>query len=284
MKLVAVQMSISDGRPDENLVRAGELLDGAGLSGGDLVCLPELLNTGYDWETIGRLTEEDKAKTLEALAGHARKHGIFLVAGSIAEAVGGLRYNASYVFSPSGGILGRYAKTHLFSPIDEDRHFMPGDASLVVEACGTRVGVAICYDLRFPELFRRLVLDGARIVAMPAVWPNERAGAWRALSIARAMEEQIALIAVNRGGVDSEGREFGGSIIVDPWGNVLAEAVGGEETIIEAEFDLGEVEKARSSIPSLVERRPEVYRLDWEISEEIMADEKCGFGDAKLWE
>ena len=275
-ELIAIQMETREGDVEGNFAEAARLVAESSPQKDAIVALPELLNTGYDWDAISKLTAEDAKRQLEFLAGVAKAHGIYLLAGSIAEAVGDLRYNASYVFGPGGDILGRYAKCHLFSPFQEDVHFARGSESLCVSLGGVVCGVSICYDLRFPELYRRQVLDGATLFAIPSVWPARRGNVWRTLAIARAMEQQCTVLAVNRAGFDADGREYGGSLLVDPWGNVLAEAAGSETCIIRAEFDAAEVDKARMHIPSLCERRPEVYKLDWDISSDILAN---GGGD-----
>ncbi len=275
-ELIAVQMQISDGDPALNLDNAASLVASANPSKDAIVVLPELLNTGYDWNAISGLTEADTAEHLRQLSNISAKHGIFTIAGSIAEAVGDLRYNASYVFGPDGEKLGRYAKVHLFSPFGEDEHFVRGDSVLVAELSGALCGVSICYDLRFPELYRRQTLEGALLFAIPAVWPSKRGNIWKTLIMARAMEQQCFAVGVNRAGKDSDGVEYGGSLIVDPWGNVLAEAEGIDERVLKISADFVEADKARNHIPTFFERRPEVYRLDWDILAEAGAD-NCDF-------
>ncbi|MCD6118695.1 carbon-nitrogen family hydrolase [bacterium] len=269
MRLVAVQMNIVEGNPAENLDTLREMLETAKIKGNEFVCLPELINTGYNWNAIRAVDEDSCNAFVDELGNLARKYSISLVGGSIAEADGDLRFNTSYIFSPEGDVIGKYRKAHLFSVIDEDRYFAEGADPVVVDIDGVKVGVAICYDLRFPELFRRMILDGAEIIALPAQWPLKRAHIWRTLSIARAIENQCVFLAVNRAGIDRNVEEYGLSLIVNPWGSVIADAKGSGACIISAEYDLSEVEKAREAVPALRERRPDVYRLDWEIAGEI---------------
>lgn len=276
-ELIAIQMPVSEGDSEENLKKVSAFISDANPAANAIVVLPELVNTGYDWHSIANLTQNDAIRELGILAEIAKQHGIFLVAGSIAEAIGDLRYNSSYVFGPDGVILGRYAKVHLFTPFDEDKHFVRGAESLVSNLNGVLCGVSICYDLRFPELYRRQTIDGAVFFAIPAVWPKKRGNVWRTLAIARAMEQQCAVVAVNRAGFDAEGREYGGSLIVDPWGNVLAEAPGSDMAILKVDFDTSEVVKARGHIHSLSERRPDVYKLDWDISGDVHSNGLADF-------
>jgi len=256
-------MNIAEGEPQRNIDRVCELLNSCACVQGSVVCLPELVNTGFDYEAIARLEERDAEVFLDSLAEIARKYGIWLVGGSIAEARGDLRMNTTYDFAPTGEIVGSYTKVHLFPLIPERDRFLAGSNLRVVDFEGLAVGNAICYDLRFPELFRSLMLDGASLCVVPAQWPRMRADAWRTLSIARAIENQFYMLACNRAGFDRDGAEYGCSLIVDPWGNVIAEADGSEEVVLSAEFDLDRVTKERASLPALNDRRPEVYRLDW---------------------
>ncbi|MEP0815309.1 MAG: carbon-nitrogen family hydrolase [bacterium] len=258
-------MSVKDGDERANFDSAEAALSKASPKSGSLVVLPELFHCGYDWSFIRGLTEADTARTISRLSDCAKRHSVFLIAGSIAEARGDQKFNTSFVFDPDGNQIARYSKAHLFSLFEEDRHICAGNSAVCVECGKANVGLMICYDMRFPEHARRLAIDGAQILAVPSVWPLKRRHAWRTLAIARAIEQQCAVIAVNRAGIDSTGADYGASLIVDSWGNVLAESEGSNEDTIEAEISLDEVAKSRSHIPTFGERRPDVYRLDWEL-------------------
>jgi predicted amidohydrolase len=142
--------------------------------------------------------------------------------------------------------------------MQEDQYLQPGSSPLVLDLPWGRTGIAICYDLRFPELFRRYAVEGAKLTLIPAEWPMERVEHWRALLIARAIENQMYIVAVNTCG-EIGGTTFGGhSMVIDPWGKVVVEA--GEETaLLTVDFELDRVDQARAKIPVLDDRRPDLY-------------------------
>jgi predicted amidohydrolase len=142
--------------------------------------------------------------------------------------------------------------------MDEDKWLAPGEESVLVEADWGKTGLAICYDLRFTELFRKYALNGAKLVILPAEWPNRRTAHWQTLLRARAIEDQMYVIAVNRVG-ESRGEHFGGrSAVIDPWGEAVVEA-GSDPALLHAEIDLALVDDVRKRIPVFEDRRPDVY-------------------------
>ena len=158
----------------------------------------------------------------------------------------------------NGVTTGIYRKMHLFSLLGEDRAFSRGDGWLLADTSLGKIGVIICYDLRFPELSRRLALEGAQIICVPAQWPKPRNEHWRTLLLARAIENQLFVIASNTCGVIGKLDFFGMSMIIDPKGNILAEATDKESEIL-ADLDMGEMEEWRAQIPCFGDRRPELY-------------------------
>jgi predicted amidohydrolase len=154
--------------------------------------------------------------------------------------------------------LGEYSKVHLYRLMDEDKYLTAGDRPTVIDLPWGAAGLAICYDLRFPELFRKYALAGARMVILPAEWPRPRLAHWRTLLRARAIENQMFVIACNRVG-ETPGDHFPGhSAIVDPWGKAIVEGAEGEE-LLTAEIDLEEVIRFRELIPVFEDRRPDLY-------------------------
>ncbi len=258
-----------------NYRRAEQLLADARLPPGALVLLPEMFTTGFTMNAAA-VAEPLDGPTARFLGSVAKRFGVFVQGGVVIDAgPRGVR-NESLTFSPAGAMPARYAKIHLFSYAGENRFYTPGDECCAFDAAGTRVGAAICYDLRFPELFRRLVAEGAELLTLIACWPAARHEHWHTLLAARAIENQCYVAAANRCGreppknqrlgsgpariVRSLGSEsaspeyLGGSRIIDPWGRVLAEAGSGAE-VISAEIDLEALRAYRRQFSALGDRR-----------------------------
>jgi deaminated glutathione amidase len=269
MRAAAVQLTATQDR-DRNRETADRLTREAAARGAELVVLPE------KWSVYGR--PEDIVAGAEPLDGPAltwardvaRELGIDLVAGSIAERVdGGERgANTCVHIGPDGEDRAVYRKVHMFDVEVGGRVYResaveaPGDELVVSEtADGTEVGLSICYDLRFPELYRILAVQGARILTVPAAFTlTTTREHWEVLLRARAIEDQCFVVAANQVGESAPGMQTGGrSMIVDPWGLVLAQAPDAECVIV-ADLDLEQQADIRSKVPSLANRRPEAYR------------------------
>ncbi|MEU0407858.1 carbon-nitrogen family hydrolase [Streptomyces griseorubiginosus] len=225
-------------------------------AGADLVVLPELWSTGaFAFEEFGREAEPLRGPTYEAMAKAASDAGVWLHAGSIPEqAPDGTLYNTSLFFSPSGELAASYRKIHRFGFDKGEAVLMGrGEDLVTVRLPGTTVGVATCYDLRFPELFRGLVDAGAETLVIPAGWPERRRAHWTLLAQARAVENQAFVLACGTAGTHAGVPQAGHSIVVDPWGEVLAEAGAGEE-VLTVEFDPGKVAATREQFPALKDR------------------------------
>ncbi|MFE3852612.1 carbon-nitrogen family hydrolase [Streptomyces griseorubiginosus] len=225
-------------------------------AGADLVVLPELWSTGaFAFEEFEREAEPLRGPTYEAMAKAASGTGVWLHAGSIPErAPDGTLYNTSLVFSPSGELAASYRKIHRFGFDKGEAVLMGrGEDLVTVRLPATTVGVATCYDLRFPELFRGLVDAGAETLVIPAGWPERRRAHWTLLAQARAVENQAFVLACGTAGTHAGVPQAGHSIVVDPWGEVLAEAGPGEE-VLTVEFDPGKVAATREQFPALKDR------------------------------
>ena len=183
-----------------------------------------------------------------------------IVAGSAVTVRDGSVFNTAYVFDRGGACVAAYDKTHLFTPMGEHEYFTPGDHLCTFTLDGVKCGLIICYDLRFPELTRSLVLQGADLLFVPAQWPALRRAHWQTLNRARAIENQIFLACCNSCGRAGDVVYGGSSAIYDPWGSVLQEA-GAEEEIITADCDFSVQEMIHSSINVFRDRRPELYAL-----------------------
>ncbi len=257
-----VQMDIALGDPEENFRRAEELIAEAARRGSDLVVLPELWSTAYDLERAQELASPlapspDLPDWFERFSRLALAHGVWLT-GSLLEHRNGRIYNTMPVYNPDGFLVGSYSKIHLFRLMEEHRHLTPGEKTTLLELPWGPTGLAICYDLRFPEIFRKYALEGARLIILPAEWPYPRRMHWRTLLRARAIENQCFVAACNRVGKSGDAHFFGASAVIGPSGERLIE--GGEtETILTVTMDLADVEAVREHIPIFQDRRPELY-------------------------
>jgi predicted amidohydrolase len=253
-----------------NLEQAEQLVARAAAGGADLVVLPEKWNAIGDAETLNATAESlDGGESVEAMASWARGHGISIVGGSITERREGRDKlsNTCVVFDSAGEVTAVYRKIHLFD-VDvgglsyrESEAEEPGDEPVVADAEGWRVGLTICYDLRFPELFRILALEGAELLTVPAHFTLFTGkDHWHALLRARAIENQCYVAAAAQVGETRPGRpSYGRSLIADAWGIVVAEAPD-EPGVVMAELDRSRMEDVRRNLPSLAGRQPHAYR------------------------
>jgi len=255
-----LQMDIAIGEPERNFAKLESMLEEA-VSGPvkpDVIVIPEMWNTGYALEQIHELADRDGERTKGLLSAFSRKYGVHVIGGSIAEKRQEDIYNTIYAFDREGRPAADYSKIHLFRLMDEEKYLKEGGKIGQFELDGVPAGMMICYDIRFPELARKLALGGAQVLFVPAEWPNPRLHHWRTLLTARAIENQMFVISCNRVGISGTTEFFGHSMIIDPWGEVLAE--GNEtEQIIRAEINLGLVAEVRSRIPIFEDRRPNLY-------------------------
>lgn len=259
MRVALVQMDIELGRPDLNRARAAGLIRQAAV-GAEVVVLPEMWTTGYALpDLLDNLADREGEPTCAFLAELARETGTYLV-GSVADERNGRVYNTATVHAPDGKLVGSYSKIHLVPMMDEHIYLAPGDSLTVLDIRGVGAGLAICYDLRFPELFRTMALGGAQLILILAEWPTQRLAHWRTLLQARAIENQAFVVACNRVGRDANNGFPGHSMVIDPWGTILAEAGEGEE-ILRVEFDPAQVAEIRQRIPVFRDRRPDLYKL-----------------------
>lgn len=251
----AVQFNIKLGEVDLNLANVDRKLERVAGQGAQLAVLPEMWSAGYDYKRLSSHAEETP-RVLETIRKRSAELNLVIV-GSLPELSGNRVYNTAYVVD-RGELVGSYRKLHMFSTMGEDRFLSPGDSSLVVATSAGKLGVAICYDLRFPELFRKMALEGAEIICLPAEWPKPRQEHWRTLLRARAMENQLFVVATNCCGVQGKLDFFGMSLLLSARGDVLAEG-GATDTEVIATFDYREMDDYRTQIRCYADRRPEVY-------------------------
>ncbi|MFJ5210888.1 carbon-nitrogen family hydrolase [Streptomyces nigra] len=255
MRASLLQIDVNEGESVESRrVRVASLVREQ--AGADLVVLPELWTTGaFAYEGFGTEAEPLEGPTYEAMAKAASDAGVWLHAGSVPERdPDGPLYNTSLVFSPSGDLAAAYRKIHRFGFDKGEAVLMGAGRDLVtVRLPDTTLGLATCYDLRFPELFRGLVDAGAETLVIPAGWPERRRAHWTLLAQARAVENQAYVLACGTAGTHAGVPQAGHSIVVDPWGEVLAQAGPGEE-VLTVEFDPGRVAVTRDQFPALKDR------------------------------
>jgi predicted amidohydrolase len=268
MRVAAVQLNSGPDK-NHNLEVAERLVRGAADDGARLVALPEKWTVLGDSEALAAGAEPLDGPSVTRARSWAAELGIHLLAGSIAErADGGERlFNTSPLIDPEGEIAAVYRKIHMFDvevggvSYRESEHEQPGDEIVDGQVDGIEVGLTVCYDLRFPELYRILALRGARVITVPSAFTLATGrDHWDVLLRARAIENQAFLVAPNQyGDAPPQYSSYGRSAIVDPWGVILARAPDGEG-FCAAELDLAAQERVRRSLPSLANRRPEAYR------------------------
>lgn len=257
-----VQMDCRLGEPEYNFERAATHVAEAARRGSALVLLPELWSTAYALDRAPELASS-LANTPEdggwfgRFAALARDNRVWL-AGSLLEARAGHFFNCLALYGPDGCLHAVYRKAHLFRLMAEEQYLAPGEEAVVADTPWGKTGLGICYDLRFPELFRRYALAGARLLLLPAEWPHPRRTHWRTLLRARAIENQCFVAACNRIGTTGSNTFFGASALIDPWGETLIEA-GEAEMVLTAAIDLAQVDAVRQRIPIFADRRPELY-------------------------
>jgi predicted amidohydrolase len=270
MRAAAVQLE-STTDTEANLASAERLTRAAAAGGAELVVLPERLDIRGAASDYLAGAEPLDGRPIAWARALARELGIDLVAGSVAERREGRERvsNTSVHVGPDGEIRAVYRKIHMFdievegTVYRESEHSEPADEIVVSEtARGVGLGLTICYDLRFPELYRILALRGARIVTIPAAFTRVTGEAhWEVLVRARAIENQVFVVAPGQGRIPGpEGDSYGNSMIVDPWGEVLARAGGEGEAFVAADLDLGRQDEIREKLPSLANRVPGAYR------------------------
>lgn len=256
-KAAALQFRIDMGDVDANAARAFALLRRAAEQGASLAVLPEMWSTGFAYDRLAGLSDTTP-EILRSLCKFASGKRM-TIAGSLPERAGRSVCNTLYVINRKGAIAGQYRKAHLFQPSDEHLHFRRGTAAEVVRTDIGNIGPLICYDLRFPELSRKYFLEDAGILCVSAQWPSIRKSHWELLNTARAVENQLFVVAANAVGTSGSFRFSGGSMIVSPLGERLAFG-GDEEGLATAVIDLSKAVDIRRRIPCALDRNVRAYR------------------------
>lgn len=258
MKIALVQMEIKERNCNGNTEHGLMLLEEAARKS-DLVILPEIWTTGY---SLGHLKEEAvtlDSPLLKKLCEIAKENQCSLLPGSLPIRKNGLVYNMIPAISKEGSIVHQYGKAHLFGMFEEEKFFAAGDSFDVFDLDGICCGSTICYDLRFPEFYRCLALQGAQLIVCPAEWPARRGDGFDLLSRARAFENHLYVAAVNCVGSFKGDPFYGHSRVIDPMNRIIAEG-GDREEIIYAEIDLEKVARARRNLNALSDVRFKILK------------------------
>ncbi|MFH1709581.1 MAG: carbon-nitrogen family hydrolase [bacterium] len=256
--VTGIQMDIKPGDIQSNLKTVINLTEKTLKFNPDMIIFPEMFATGFAYPYINKIAKDYFIELTTFLTNLSYKTNAHIIGGSIPEIFEGKLYNTSIVFSPDRKALGFCRKIHPFSLTDESKYFSGGDRIAPIETHLAKLGIIICYDIRFPEIARKLALEGAELLIVPAQFPRPREHHWHTLLMSRAIENQVFLVGVNRiGGKNPE--HFGHSIAIDPYGNVLDE-LDDKEGILVCEIDLGRIEEVRRAMPVLLDRRPDVYK------------------------
>jgi predicted amidohydrolase len=256
ISLAQMNITLGDVRKNYNVMQ--EWSSEAARRGSHMVVFPELWSTGYALDNAKELASVLNSGMFAQVTTVAQQNKISIV-GSILEKRGLEVNNSAAFFTPNGRMMGVYRKLHLFRLMDEDKWLQPGPSPLTMDLPWGRTSLAICYDLRFPELFRLYSAEeNARMIIIPAEWPIERVEHWRALLVARAIENQCYIVACNAAGKTGSTTFGGHSMIVDPWGKIIIE--GGESPMmLTAEIEMDLVDEVRQRIPIFEDRRTDVY-------------------------
>lgn len=255
LRLALVQMEITDGQPARNLEVAERLI--AANPGAQLYLLPELWTSGYAHQRWPVIAEESTPRTLESLRRIAGERDA-LIGGTLISLNSEKRLVNRFWLVGRDGALGHYDKSHLFQPMDEPRHLVPGGTRTRVAVAPWTAALSICYDLRFPEMYRRDALDGADLFLVACEWPVERSDAMRALAVARAIENQAYVALTNRVGVAADGARFGGgSLLVGPAGEIVVTA-GDAAGVVTGTLAFDRIAEVRGPLTHFDARRPGV--------------------------
>lgn len=264
LRVACLQLSAGD-RPEENIFRVSKLLKRIRSSSVDVVAFPENFLARGSASGLSSLAFDWLPRTLAFFSSWARRHQIAVLLGSLIEPSRkkGKYFNTSYLLSPEGRVVVKYRKIHLFdshikgASAQESRHILRGDKAVTGVIQGVKVGLTICYDLRFPELFRSLVTKGAKIIFVPSnfTWETGKAH-WEILLRARAIENQVFMVAPAQHGVHPANgiRSYGESLVIDPWGKVLCRGSHDRDEVLKVDLDLRLLKAVRRQLPCLKHR------------------------------
>ena len=260
MQVIACQFNMIWHDKPANHVKVNDLLEQIEIQPGALLVVPEMFDTGYSM-SVADTRDDLSGRTASFLTQLARNYQAYLVGGIVGVDRSGKGLNQALVAGPTGEAIARYTKMHPTSFLGETDHYAAGDDVVVVECGGARIAPFICYDLRFPEIFRASARKGAEVLIVIASWPAARHEHWLTLLRARAIENQAYVIGVNRCGTDPNHMYAGGSQIIDPSGRILADAED-RETALACQLDLQYLRDYRTQLPFLNDMRQDQAMSD----------------------
>ncbi len=268
LKVSLIQMYTAQGDISANLSHAETLIAHAAKHGAQLVCLPEMWTTGFHF-ILNQKICVNQDDTLSTVCQYAQKHGVWISGSMLYYSDSKKPTNSHFLIDDTGNVQAHYDKVHLFSLAKEDQFVEAGNHLSLVDTPWGKTGLAVCYDLRFPEMFRQYALQGAELIICPAAFPNPRLEHWKTLIKARAIENQLFMIATNQiateqfdfGNIPDQDY-FGHSRIIDPWGETIIESSSDIEEILSAELDINMSTEVRAKMSVLADRRPDVYNQD----------------------
>ncbi|MGG5253587.1 carbon-nitrogen family hydrolase [Neobacillus sp. SM06] len=258
LRVACLQIDIAFGDPKANFKNVEKQFQALEAHNLDVVVLPELWTTGYDLTRLEEIADRNGSESIHFLSRLAKTHQVNIVGGSIAKQTDQGVTNTMFFFDRTGTVVGEYSKLHLFQLMDEHLYLQHGEKTGLFHLEGTAAAGVICYDIRFPEWIRTHTTKGAEILFVVAEWPLPRLAHWRSLLIARAIENQCYVVAANRAGSDPNNVFAGHSLVIDPWGEIVAET-GEDPAVLRAVIDLELVQKVRKQIPIFTDRKPEYY-------------------------
>ena len=264
MRVAIAQIDVAQGEFEKNLQLVETYAKDAKLGGAEIVVFPEMFLCGFNYKKNLEFLQTNGTFAEEKLCDIAQRNNI-CICGSIPHLndTDTLPSNRFLFVSADGKILSTYDKIHLFSVFNENKYVKSGDEIVVADTPFGKIGFAVCYDIRFPDLFVKMAKRGAKLIIISSAFPHPRSEHWRILSRARAIENQCFVVAVNRAGTENFGKNsvkyFGMSAVIDPWGTVLAEAPQDLQSLTFADINLDEVDAIRSKIPAFQDRREDIY-------------------------
>lgn len=261
MKIAIYQMEVIGGKPAENRLKVQNWLEKIMKEESpDTIVLPEMWTSSFKLKQLKALAETDGEPTKSFLSELAKKYKVNIIGGSIPHNVETNIYNTSFIFNREGEVVYEYSKIHLVPMLHEHLYVTGGKKAVeVFELDGIKMGIIICYDLRFPELARSLALQGVQALFVVAAWPTPRKYHWTALQIARAIENQMYVISCNAVGNVDDVTYAGNSMIIDPWGDILKQGQDNQEETLVQDVNLSKVVQVRKEVPIFKSRVPDLY-------------------------